>query len=92
MKVKRVKTTVKRGWTATFQVTVSASGVQPGGKVTVKVAGKTKTVKLNSKGKATVRIKLSRSTKPGKKTVSVSYGGSTYVAKGKKSTTLKVVR
>lgn len=92
VKVTRVKSTVKRGRTATFKVTVAASGVKPTGKVTVTIAGKHKTVKLNSKGKATVKVTLPRSAKVGKKKVAVSYGGNTYVAKATKNTTMKVTR
>lgn len=92
VKVKRAKTTVKRGTTATFTVTVTGTGVKPTGKVTVTVAGQKKTVKLSSKGKATVKVKLSKKTTPGKKTVTVTYGGDTYVAKGKTSTKLAVKR
>lgn len=92
VKVKRVRATVRRGGTATFQVGVSASGVRPGGKITVRIGGKKKAAKLNSRGRATVRVVLPWSVKPGKRKVLVSYGGDTYVARGSTSTKLKVTR
>ena len=83
---------VKRGKTATITVTVKASGVQPTGKVTVDLAGKKKTVKLSSKGKAVAKIKVVKSTKTGKKKVTVTYGGSSYVAKKVVTTSISVTR
>lgn len=82
---------VKRGKTAAFTVRVSASGVSPTGKVTVKVAGKKKTVAL-AHGKATVRIKISRHAKPGKKKVLTSYSGSTHLKARSKTTHIRVRR
>lgn len=72
--------TVKRGRTAKFVVTATAPGVRPTGQVTVRVAGKSRTVRLNSAGKAVVRITIAKKTRLGKKSISVSYRGSTYVA------------
>lgn len=83
---------VKRGKSASVTVTVKATGVQPTGKVTVSLSGKTKTVKLNSKGKAVAKIKVAKSTKPGKKKVSATYAGSSYVAKLKATTWITVRR
>ena len=77
---------VKRGKTATITVTVKATGVQPSGKVTVNLGGTKKTVKLSSKGKAVVKIKVAKGTKIGKKKLAVSYAGSSYVAAKKAST------
>lgn len=77
---------VKRGRTATITVTVKATGVTPTGKVTVNLAGTKKTVKLSSKGKAVVKIKVAKRAKLGKKKLTVSYGGSSYVAAKKAST------
>ena len=51
--------------------------------VTVKVAGKSKTVKLSRTGKATVKIVPPKSAKTGKKTATVSYGGDARVASSK---------
>lgn len=74
---------VKRGTTAKYTVTVTAPGVKPTGQVTVKVAGKSRSVKVNSQGKAVVKIKLAKGTKPGKKAVVVTYRGDSYVAAGR---------
>jgi len=92
VKVKPIASMVKRGATATFQVRVSASGVIPGGKVTVKIAGRKKTVQLNANGKLTVKLPVARAAKPGKRTVTASYGGDAYVAKAAGSATVKVTR
>lgn len=89
--VKAVKTKAKPGEIAAFRVSVSAPGVRPGGKVTLAIGAKTKTVRLSSRGKATVEIMLSRWAKPGRKKVSVSYGGDKHVAKGKAHTKIRVV-
>ncbi|WP_456698135.1 fibronectin type III domain-containing protein [Aeromicrobium sp. P5_D10] len=80
---------VKRGKTATYTVTVTAPGIRATGKVTVKVAGKSRTVTLNAKGKAVVKVKIAKGTKPGRKTVTVTYRGDTYVgsAKARKAVT-----
>ncbi|MFI5425997.1 Ig-like domain repeat protein [Aeromicrobium sp. UC242_57] len=80
---------VKRGKAATYTVTVAAPGVRATGKVTVKIAGKSKTVRLNAKGKAIVKVTIAKGTRPGKKTVAVTYRGDTYVgsAKARKAVT-----
>ena len=82
---------VKRGKTAAFRVTVRSSLASPSGKVTVRVAGKKKTVKL-SHGKATVRIKIARSARPGKKTASTVYSGNGYLEQRGKTTRIRVTR
>lgn len=84
---------VKRGRTAAFTVAVTAAGVKPSGRITVKTAGRSKTVRLNAKGRAIVKGKIPRGAKVGKKSVSVSYSGSTHVAKGKTaSASIRVTR
>ena len=90
--IKAKKSKVRRGKTATFAVTVTGSGVKPTGKVTVKVGSKSKTAKLNSSSKATVKVAVPKKTKPGKRPVSVSYAGDKYVASGKTTTTLQVTK
>lgn len=61
--------------------------------VNLKVAGKSKTVKLSKSGKATVRVVTPWRTKAGKKSVKVTYAGDAYVAKGTaKTTSIKVTR
>lgn len=79
-------TRVARGRTAKFVVTATAPGVRPTGRVTVTVAGTTKTVRLNGKGKAVVRVKIGRKASTGRRSVSIRYRGSSYVAKGKAPT------
>src|SRR5690606_300057 len=54
----KAKKKVRAGKKAVVKVSVTAPGLTPSGKVTVKVAGKSKTVKLNAKGKARVEIKV----------------------------------
>ncbi|MCW5953783.1 MAG: Ig-like domain repeat protein [Propionibacteriaceae bacterium] len=92
LKAKPSASKVKRGRTASFAVTVSASGVTPTGKVTVKVAGKSKTVTLTSSGKATVKITVPKSAKLGKQTIKVSHAGDGRVAAATATTSVKVVR
>lgn len=92
IKVKAANSKVKRGKTASFTVTVTATGASPTGKVTVKVAGKSATAKLSSKGKATVKVKIPKSTKTGKKTVTVTYSGDGRVTSGKTSTSITIAR
>ncbi|MFT3968899.1 MAG: Ig-like domain repeat protein [Micropruina sp.] len=77
---------IKRGKTATITVTVKATGLTPTGTITVRLGGTKKTVKLDGKGKAVAKIKVAKGTKPGKKKLTVSYGGSSYVAATKAST------
>lgn len=93
VKVKAPKK-VKRGKTATVKVTVTAPGVKPGGKVRVNISGaEPKTATLDRKGRAVVKIKLGKNTKPGKKKVAVTYSGDDYVAKAKaKAATISVTR
>lgn len=87
IRVKASSSKVVRGRTATFVVTATASGVRPTGRVTVKVAGTTNTVRLNSKGKAVVRVKISKKASTGTRTVRVRYRGSAQVAKATAPTT-----
>ncbi|MGN0064153.1 MAG: S8 family serine peptidase [Nocardioides sp.] len=78
----------------TVQVKVTAKGAAATGKVkfVIKGAGKrvVKTVKLNAKGIA--KVKLPRYKKKGKVTVTVTYSGSTTVKSGTAKKTFKVVR
>lgn len=92
VKVARAATKVKRGRPAAFAITVAANGVKPTGKVTVKVAGRSKTVQLDGSGTATAKVTIPRRTKPGPKTVKVAYGGDTYVLPGATSTRLTTTR
>ncbi|MBO1902969.1 choice-of-anchor M domain-containing protein [Leucobacter weissii] len=75
------KSSVKRGTSASFTVRVSGSGVKPGGRVTVKLAGVSKSAKLRN-GRATITIKTGKKARTGKKTVRASYAGDAYVARG----------
>lgn len=84
--------TVKAGRIATFTVTAKATGVTPTGKITLKVAGKSKTVKLGSKGRAIVKVKLPKSLKAGSKKVSVVYHGSSTVKKASAKTSIRIPR
>ncbi len=87
------KKSIKRGKTLSVAVRVTSANIVPGGKVKVKVGSKTKTVKLNKKGRATVKVKIAKSTKVGTKKVTVTYLGGTYVAKQKaKTSKVRVVR
>lgn len=81
---KASKSSVKRGKSATFSVSVGSSPVASTGKVKVSVAGKSKTVTLKN-GKATAKVLIPKSTKPGKKTVKVSYLGDKNVKAASKS-------
>lgn len=84
---------VKRGKSATFTVSVSApSKITPSGSVTVKVAGSSKTVKLDKKGKATVKVSLSKKAKTGSQKVSASYKGNTYLSSAKAKTIKTTVK
>lgn len=83
---------VKRGKTATFAITVTGVGVKPGGKVTVKVAGRSRTVTLNKLGRATVRIGIKKSAKRGKVTALVTYAGDARVAKGTARAAVRITR
>lgn len=89
---KAAKKKVRRDARARIKVTVKTAGLTPSGKVTVKIAGaKKRTVKLK-KGRATVRIAIPRSAKPGKKKVTVTYRGSNLIAKAKLKKSLITVR
>jgi len=92
VKVAKTRTKVKRGKVVAIKITVTAPGVAPTGKVTVRVAGKARTVKLNKRGRATVRISLPRHAKTGSKRVKVSYGGDEHVDRGKATTRIRLIR
>ncbi|MDQ2624001.1 MAG: NHL repeat-containing protein [Actinomycetota bacterium] len=82
IKVKAKKKSVTRGRSATLRITVTAPGTTVRGKVTVKAAGaKATTVKLSSKGRATVTLKFAKKAKAGKRTVSVTFRGTSLVQK-----------
>ncbi|MFT4008772.1 MAG: Ig-like domain repeat protein [Nocardioidaceae bacterium] len=83
---------VKRGKTVTLTVTVKATGLKPTGKVTVKLAGKTRTARLNAHSKATVKIGIAKSMAPGRKSVTVAYAGDKHLAKAKGTTKLIVTK
>lgn len=83
---------VKRGKTAKFTVSVASAAATPAGKVTVRVAGVTKTVTPNANGKAVIKVKVAKNAKPGVKVVTVSYSGNSYVASAKNSTKVKVTK
>ncbi|MFC7764755.1 Ig-like domain repeat protein [Leucobacter soli] len=89
---KRSKARVKTGNTAKFTVAVKSTGVTPGGKVTVKVAGKSKTVKLGKRGTTTVKVKIPKSKKAGVRKVSVTYHGSSTVSSAKSATKIRITR
>ncbi|NLF04338.1 MAG: hypothetical protein GX593_04975 [Actinomycetales bacterium] len=93
VKVKRSKKTVKRGAKVSFTVTVKATGTTPRGKVTVKASGaKTRTVKLNKKGKAKVTLQFAKNAKLGKRSVKITYRGTSLVKKATKKTSITVRR
>jgi hypothetical protein len=85
--VSRRDATVKRGRTAVFTVRTSATGVKASGRVTVRVGGTSKTVRVNRFGTATVRLKMSASVKPGRKTVRVLYRGDRHLTEARATTT-----
>ncbi|HTW18311.1 MAG TPA: DUF4430 domain-containing protein [Nocardioides sp.] len=94
--VKPAKKQVKRGKKVTFLVTVKApaADVTPTGKVRLTFLGTTKTVKLNAKGAAKVKITVKRKAKPGRRPVQVAYMGDSYVGPGqvKSGTAVRVMR
>jgi hypothetical protein len=71
--------TVQRGKVAKFKATVTAAGVRPTGKVRFKVAGTSWIGKLKKNGQATVKVRISKSAKPGKSKVVATYRGDAYV-------------
>lgn len=81
---------VKRGDVATVRVSVSARSM-PAGSVTVKIGGATKKATLKG-GRATVKVKIAKAMKPGRKTVTVTYLGSTSVTAKSVSAKVKVKR
>lgn len=92
VKVEPAKAAVKRGKAAVFRVTVTGRGVEPRGKVMVKVAGRKKSARLNAQGNATVKVRIGKRTSLGTKKASVTYRGDAYVAKGKGGTRIRVSR
>ena len=82
-------TKVKRGKTLTVRVAVSSTGLKPSGKVTVKVAGVSKTVTLSG-GKATAKVKLPVKAKRGEAAVKVSYSGDSLIAAGSASRSVRI--
>lgn len=84
VKVKSFKKRVKQGKKARFRITVTAPGLTPGGRVRVNAKGaKARTVKLNKKGRANVRLSFRKNAKPGKRTLTVTYRGTKHVKKVK---------
>jgi hypothetical protein len=80
--VKPAKNQVKRGKKVTFLVTVKSPGVDvtPTGKVRVTFQGVTRTVKLNARGVAKVKVAVKRRAKPGQRPVRAVYVGDSFVA------------
>ena len=93
MQVKSPKK-VKRGKTATVKVAVTAPGVTPTGSLTVRVAGeKAVTAALDGRGQAKVKIKLRKRGRPGKRGVTVTYGGDRFVTSNQAAgTKIKVTK
>jgi len=83
---------IERGKTARFTVSVATTGARPTGRVRVTFAGKTRTVKLNARGKAVVKVKVAKSAKLGKRPVTVVYRGNAYVTAGKAKVTKVAIR
>ena len=83
---------VRRGAKVRIRVVVRARGEEPTGKVRVMVAGAKRSVRVDDSGRATVKVRVPRSTRPGKKTVVVTYLGNDAVASGKHRTTVRVTR
>lgn len=81
-----VRTTVVAGAVAPFRVIVTADGVDPSGKVTVRMAGTARTVRLKE-GRALVRVSVPAATKPGRTTASVVYAGDRFVGSDKRRST-----
>lgn len=87
VRVRPVSGAVLRGGTARFAVTVAGVGVTPTGRVTVRVAGTSRTVALNRRGTAVVRVGIRRGLRPGSTPVAVSYRGDALVAAGQAGST-----
>jgi large repetitive protein len=92
VRITPVKAEVRRGATAVFKAVVDAVGVKPSGRVSVKVAGKARAVRLTPSGRAIIRVPLSRTVKPGVKRAVASYSGDAYVRKARSSTRIRIVR
>ncbi|WP_162602576.1 choice-of-anchor M domain-containing protein [Nocardioides daejeonensis] len=89
----KAKKKVRAGKAVVVRIAVTARGVTPTGTVTVKLAGRSKRVSLNARGKAKVAIKVSRKTRAGTKKVKVTYRGDARVAAGtNKTARVKVTR
>jgi Leucine-rich repeat (LRR) protein len=86
----RLKGSSKRGRTTTFLVTVKSSAARPSGWVTVSLDGRTARAKLNAKGTAT--LKLTRTTKWGKRTARFSYQGNNLLSSAKATKRISVKR
>ena len=90
--VDAVRKRVERSRIAVFRVAVHAGAADPAGRVTVRVAGRTRSVRLNRADRAVVKIRLPRSTRPGRARVVVGYGGSRFLAKDTARTAIRVTR
>jgi hypothetical protein len=83
---------LRRGGVARYTVAVTAPGVTPTGKVTLKVAGTARTVRLDTRGRATVKARIASGTRLGRTTATLTYRGSAYVDSRRASARSKVVR
>jgi hypothetical protein len=92
VRITPVKAEVRRGANAVFRAVVDAVGVKPSGRVSVKVAGKARTVRLAPSGRATIKVPLSKHAKPGVKKAVASYSGDAYVRKALSATRIRVTR
>ncbi|MCR1785907.1 Ig-like domain repeat protein [Nocardioides carbamazepini] len=83
---------VARGKVAIYRIAITAPGVTPTGKVTVRIAGRSKTVTVDGQGVAVVKVKVKRTTKPGAKKVKATYGGDAHVDPAKVKAKTRVTR
>ncbi|HTW14381.1 MAG TPA: Ig-like domain-containing protein [Nocardioides sp.] len=92
VKVTPAKKRVERGRVARFRIAVAAHGVTPTGSVVVKVAGRSKVVRLDRRGRATVRIAVPARARTGAATARVVYRGDGLVERTRSTTRIRVTR
>lgn len=86
----KVKGAVKRGRSATFVVTVKSTQVTPTGRIRIQLDGRTARAKLNAKG--VVTVKLTRISRAGRRSISITYDGSAYLSGATITKTVRVKR
>lgn len=92
VKAAPAKKRVERGRVARFRIAVAAHGVTPTGTVVVTVAGRSKVVRLDRRGRATVRIAVPARARTGAATARVVYRGDGLVERARSTTRIRVTR